>query len=338
MVAVFVIAIVVLIGTWFGVRWMRAWAARHQILDYPNARSSHSVPTPRGGGLAIVVATLLGVLVSLLVHLQISFRSAFGFILGGSLIAGVSWLDDLKSLPSYLRFAVHSLVAGIMIFLIGPVQSVYFPLFGAVDLAGFQKVITFFWIVGLINVYNFMDGIDGIAATQAIIAGLGWMFVGEVHNLELVLWIAVLLLSSSIGFLWYNWTPARIFMGDVGSAFLGYSFATLLLFSDGSCSKISTAGVLFVWPFLFDAVFTISRRALNGENVFTAHRSHLYQRLVIVGYNHALVTILYSMLGVVSTVSALLWLESDLSDEWVVAITVSLSLSMLLYVKLKERH
>jgi UDP-N-acetylmuramyl pentapeptide phosphotransferase/UDP-N-acetylglucosamine-1-phosphate transferase len=173
-----------------------------------------------------------------------------------------------------------------------------------------------------------MDGIDGIAGLQALIAGLGWFSFSLAYDFlqsgaDILGLFGLLIAASSLGFLLHNRPPARIFMGDVGSAFLGYSFAIaplLLIDPDviGHPEKPENVGfvllfwpaVLLVWPFLFDTVFTFMRRALKRENVFKAHRSHLFQRLVIAGCSHLFVTLLYAVLALEGAFFALLWAEA----------------------------
>jgi UDP-N-acetylmuramyl pentapeptide phosphotransferase/UDP-N-acetylglucosamine-1-phosphate transferase len=167
------------------------------------------------------------------------------------------------------------------------------------------------WIVWLTNAYNFMDGIDGIAATQTITAGIAWFLLGYKFDIPVASFFGLILAVTNAGFLLHNWSPAKIFMGDVGSAFLGFTFAFLPL----SACKESTQnskyfcliGLLFVFPFIFDTIFTISRRLMNGEKVWRAHRSHLYQRLVIRGYSHQFVTILYGIISLIIVIGTLIF-------------------------------
>ena len=142
-----------------------------------------------------------------------------------------------------------------------------------------------------------MDGIDGIAAGQAITAGLGWAIVGWLADDLRPMLLGGLLTATSAGFLVHNWSPASIFMGDIGSAFLGYCFATLGLLGGGGGSG-ALIGILLVWPFVFDTAFTFCVRLRRRENIFKAHRSHLYQRLVLTGLSHRAVTLLYVALAV----------------------------------------
>jgi UDP-N-acetylmuramyl pentapeptide phosphotransferase/UDP-N-acetylglucosamine-1-phosphate transferase len=153
------------------------------------------------------------------------------------------------------------------------------------------------WIVGLCNAYNFMDGIDGIAAAQAIVAGAGWAWLGWRGGDAMTALAGALIAGASLGFLFFNWPPAKVFMGDAGAAFLGFTFAALTVLALTQSLERAAAGALFVWPFLFDTTFTLVRRLVRGENVLRAHRSHLYQRLVARGWSHARVTMLYAALA-----------------------------------------
>jgi UDP-N-acetylmuramyl pentapeptide phosphotransferase/UDP-N-acetylglucosamine-1-phosphate transferase len=138
-----------------------------------------------------------------------------------------------------------------------------------------------------------------------------------------------MLAVSSLGFLGYNWPPARIFMGDVGSAFLGYSFAAVTLLGAQVHPRLALVGLLLLWPFVFDTLFTMVRRWRRGENIFQAHRSHLYQRLVIVGYSHRMVTLLYASLSLAGGVAAMLWFYAPLVGRWFIIIGMPLLLMLL---------
>lgn len=296
------IALIAFTASYLLVSGIRRWALRSNLLDIPNPRSSHTRPVPRGGGLAIVVISLIGLITIWILRPAWPWSALFVYVSGAALIAVVSLLDDLGSLPNWVRFAAHSLGAALVILGFGYWGSMDLPLLGAVPLGWLGLIITFLWIVGLTNAYNFMDGIDGIAGGQAIVAGLGWTILGWSDNQPLVAALGLLLAASSLGFLGHNWSPARIFMGDVGSAFLGYTFAVLPIVMAQYDPRFALAGVLLVWPFVFDTVFTFLRRLYNRENVFTAHRSHLYQRLVATGFSHKIVASLYIGLAIIGLV------------------------------------
>ncbi|HEX9961400.1 MAG TPA: glycosyltransferase family 4 protein, partial [Pyrinomonadaceae bacterium] len=306
---IFIVSAFVL--TYFGVGAFRRWTLRREILDFPNERSSHTVPTPRGGGLVIVLICLLFYTIY---AVFIAREFSYGYFAGAVLIAVVSWFDDLKSVSSALRFLVHAVGAALAIYSLGYWQKIYIPFAGEVDAGTIGALVTFFWIIWLTNAYNFMDGIDGIAGTQAFTAGIGWLLIGLFFQLEITGFLGGVLAVSNLGFLMHNWQPARIFMGDVGSAFLGYTFAVIPLIASNELrdnqSRLTMAAVLLVWMFVFDTLYTFFGRLLRGEKFWRAHRSHLYQRLVISGYSHRFVTILYGFLSFVILASVLYWLGS----------------------------
>ncbi len=303
-IVVLAIAVVVAYG---GVAYMRRWAAQ-RMLDIPNERSSHTQPTPRGGGLLIVLVTLVGLwLATPLLGIGGLTPALAAFSLGAALIAWVSWRDDLRPVSNRVRFGAHAAGALMVLLFVGYWRSVELPLLPLLPIGWLGIPLTFLWLAGLTNAYNFMDGIDGLAGGQAVVAGLGWLALGQLVELPLVSLLGVLVAGSSLGFLGHNWPPARIFMGDVGSAFLGFTLATLAVLGGLADARLPVAGVLLLWPFVFDTTFTLLRRWRRGENIFAAHRSHLYQRLVIAGWRHRTVTLLYLGLALLGVGLALAW-------------------------------
>jgi UDP-GlcNAc:undecaprenyl-phosphate GlcNAc-1-phosphate transferase len=303
---------------YLGVVGLLRWADQ-RMLDIPNERSSHTKPTPRGGGLVIVVCTLLGLWLSYgFFAARIPVQAMAGYSLGAALIALVSWLDDLGSLSNRVRFATHAAGALLILLAVSFWPAVDLPFVGSVHWGWLGVPLVFFWMVGLTNAYNFMDGIDGLAGSQAVIAGVGWAGLGWLGGEPLVSLLGLLVAGSSLGFLLHNWSPARIFMGDVGSAFLGFTFAALSVLAAQQNPRLVVAGILLLWPFLFDTTFTFLRRLRRRENVFAAHRSHLYQRLVIAGYSHRAVTLLYSGLALVGVVLVLAWVLALPGADWLV--------------------
>lgn len=330
-------SVVALLGlalvSWLLVYGTRLWTQRLQILDIPNERSSHSRPVPRGGGGAIVFVTLaVGVWYA---SLHAFVWSVWAYLIGGLLIAIISWLDDLRSIASPVRLACHILAALLIL------ASLDLTLEWPQPIVPWQLVAptALIWIVGLTNIYNFMDGIDGLAGSQAVVAGLWWAIISTLLGVPFVTMVALALTAGSIGFLLHNWSPARIFMGDVGSAFLGYSFAVFPLFhlQSGKSWSVLIGGVLSVWPFLFDGCLTIIRRALGGENIFQAHRSHLYQRLVIQGWSHRTVTTLYLVYALISAACA--FAIVDYGWHWTIAgIPVGFGVGLFFWVRHRERQ
>jgi Fuc2NAc and GlcNAc transferase len=298
----------------------RRWALKKRLLDYPNERSSHLRPTPRGGGIGIVlVIWVMGVgwLIGSVSRHSLSFFDPFraGLILaGGLLIAVVSGLDDARrGLSPGFRLTVHAAAAGLVLLGAGVWSRISLPFIGSVGFGGLGSGAELVWIVGLVNAYNFMDGIDGIAGLQALSAAAGWFAVGMLSGHSGLATAAVVVGASAIGFLFHNWPPAKIFMGDVGSASLGYVFSVLPILAGRSLPEPASerapiAGFLMVGPFVVDATFTFFRRLARRERLSAAHRSHLYQRLVITGLRHRTVAVLYFVLGVVGSLTGLAFL------------------------------
>ena len=313
MVKVFLFPTIFLLA-YYGVEWFRRWSLRRKLFDVPNQRSSHTTPTPLGGGLVIVLISLTAYT---LYALLIAGNFAWAYVLGAVLIAAVSWLDDLYTVSVVWRFLVHAFAAFLLINYVGYFDESYIPFFPATrigEIAGLT--ITFLWIVWLTNAYNFMDGIDGIAGMQAVTAGLGWLLVGSLLGADSIGFYGGVLATSSLGFLVQNWQPARIFMGDVGSAFLGFSFAVLPLLAgreiaaSGNRRFLPFAAIALVWLFVFDTVYTFFRRAANGEKVWKAHRGHLYQKFVAAGFSHRLTAGLYGLISVLTAAATILWIGS----------------------------
>jgi glycosyltransferase WbpL len=288
---------------------VRLYSVRHAIIDVPNERSSHAVPTPRGGGLAIVAVVVAGACAYALLTKQGAGWFAAGYLPGALLVAAASWVEDMRPIPMRWRFLIHAVAATLAIVAIGDFRLMAIPGIGQFDVGWLGVVLALLWIAGLTNAYNFMDGIDGIAGSQALIAGVLWTFVAWHGGHGLLGILALLLAASNLGFLVHNWPPARIFMGDVGSAFTGYTLAVITLVATQEDARLGALGLLVVAPFVFDALFTIIRRWYRGENYLTPHRAHLYQRLTIAGLSHRTVTVLYGALALTCAGFGLLWLR-----------------------------
>ena len=291
-----------------GVELFRRWSVRRKLLDIPNERSSHTAPTPRGGGLVIVFVCLIFYSIYCL---SVTHSFLYGYVAGAILIALVSWLDDLYDVSFIWRIVVHS-TAGVMVLLSsGGFAEVPFPNGMATTLYGTKFLLTWLWIVWLTNAYNFMDGIDGIAGMQAVTAGIGWLIVGAMLGFNDIGFYGGIIAFSGLGFLIHNRQPAKIFMGDVGSAFLGYTFAVMPFLTEFknnvNYQYLLPVAVVLVLLFVSDTVLTLIRRLVRGEKFWQAHRSHLYQQMVISGYSHNAVTALYS-LGSVLIIAVLIFL------------------------------
>ena len=270
----------------FGLTYLvRQFALHKNIIDTPNERSSHSVPTPRGGGLAIVIAfyaALLALYFSGQLH-----SSVFIGLLGLSSIAVIGFIDDHDHIPARYRLVVHFAAAAWSCYWLGVIPL---SLGDSALLTYLAWGTSLFYLVWLLNLYNFMDGIDGIATTEAItvLAGAALlMFLNQ--RIDGILVVMLILIAALLGFLLWNWPPAKIFMGDVGSAFLGILIASLSLVTANNGSLDFSIWLILLAVFITDATYTLLVRLFRGEKVYQAHRSHAYQYLSR-QYGHKLVT------------------------------------------------
>jgi UDP-GlcNAc:undecaprenyl-phosphate GlcNAc-1-phosphate transferase len=259
------------------VRAMIAWP----ILDHPNARSAHSSPTPRGGGVGVVLAFTLGmaVLFAVAENARLAERQFLGVILAAVAIAAVGLADDLVDLPARLRLAAQVAAALVAIGSGLAVHAIALPWFGSVELGVWGLPLTLFWIVGCTNAVNFMDGLDGLVGGTLLIACAALAIIANTAGGWFVYAAALFLAAGFAGFLPYNLHRARIFLGDVGSQFTGFVLAVLAVAAARfDANQVSFLIVpLLLFGLLFDAGFTLVRRALAGERLGEAHRSHLYQ-------------------------------------------------------------
>jgi Fuc2NAc and GlcNAc transferase len=293
---VIVLPALVAAGAFAGV-WLVRRCARHRLLDMPNERSSHSQPIPRGGGLALTLAHLLGVLGASLLALS-PYELAVALIGGGFLVAAIGFLDDFGHVQASRRLICHLLAFAWAVWWLGGFPPVDFG-WGATNLGPLGTVLMVVYLVWFLNLFNFMDGIDGIAGAQALSMSV---------TASLLLWVGadganaalplLLLAAATAGFLVWNWPPAKIFMGDVGSGYLGFALGTLALWT-------VVEGWLTVWvwlilggAFLADATVTLLVRARMGVTLAAAHRSHAYQRLSRYWRSHRSVTLAFVAVNV----------------------------------------
>ena len=270
------------IAAWAGTGALIPLLRRAAMLDQPNARSSHSVPTPRGGGIAVIGAILAAWLA--LIALGWAGPHLLPVVLGAAILAAVSWIDDRRSLSPLVRLAAQFVAVGFGLVVIapGPVFQGWLP--PLLDQAG--AALLWIWFV---NLFNFMDGIDGLAGSEAAAIGLGLVLGASVGagSDPAVAAPAGAIAAAAIGFLVWNWAPARIFLGDVGSVPLGYLLGLLLLQS-AAHGHWRLALILPLY-FLADATLTLLRRIARRERIWRPHREHFYQQAVRRGLGHAAV-------------------------------------------------
>lgn len=253
---------------------------RRAIFDYPNERSSHHLPIPRGGGLG-VVPIVLGAWLALAIFGQAP-PGTVAVLLGASVLAGISWLDDLRQCSQLVRLAVQAIAVTLGLAVLAPDQLVFQ---GWLPLAVDRAVTALAWL-WFINLFNFMDGIDGITGSELVCLGAGLALVALLAGAGVALaGPAVVLAGAGLGFLAWNWHPARIFLGDVGSVPLGYLAGWLLL--SAAARGLWLPALILPLYYLADASLTLAIRLRRGERVWEAHREHFYQRAVRRGFSHA---------------------------------------------------
>lgn len=258
---------------------MRRYALLRQLIDRPNERSSHSVPTPRGGGVAIVAAFLAGLLMT---GEGASFSVAVALFGAGIGVAVIGLVDDHGHIAARWRLLAHFSCAAWILYWIGVPRL---ELMGSsVELGLFGAVLAALYLVWMLNLYNFMDGIDGIAGVEALIVGAGGTAVywgaglsGEAMPLAGDVGLPALLAAATLGFLVWNFPRAKIFMGDAGSGFLGLMLGALSLQAAVARPVLLWCWLVLLGVFIVDATVTLIRRLLRGERVYEAHCSHAYQ-------------------------------------------------------------
>lgn len=269
------IAAIVFIAAFILTWVLRRYALASSLMDIPNERSSHSVPTPRGGGVAIVLS-FLAVLPLLGVLQWLPWSFVIGIVGAGAGVAVLGFLDDHGHIAARWRLLGHFSSAAWALYWLGGLPPLL--VFGyTFDLGLIGHVLAAVYIVWLLNLYNFMDGIDGIASVEAICVCLGGAVLYLLLGADNLAQVPILLAAAVAGFLCWNFPPARIFMGDAGSGFLGLILAVLSLQAAWFTAELLWSWVILLGVFVVDATFTLLRRLLRGDKVYEAHRSHAYQ-------------------------------------------------------------
>ena len=261
---------------------MKNYAIKKSLVDIPNARSSHTVATPHGGGVAIAITWFIGL--TYLYYIDDINVSLYFALMVGIVISIVSYIDDLIELSPRIRLVSQALVALLGLYFLGGFKELNIFFFH-IENQIFINIFAFFMIIWFINLYNFLDGIDGYAGSEAIFLSFAGFILFR-DDLFLVLSVAVL------GFLFWNWHKAKIFMGDVGSTLLGYNIAIFTIYYSNQESTNFWIWIILFGVFWFDATLTLLRRYFNKESLSQAHKKHAYQRLVQSGWSHNKVVLL----------------------------------------------
>ena len=259
-------------------------AEKKSLLDIPNERSSHQNPTVRGGGIAIAITWFNGI--SYLFYFEKIDANLYYALISGILISIIGFIDDVYNVKFYFRLTIQSVAAIIALYFLAGLSKIDFG-FYIIENKFLLTVLAFVGTIWFINLYNFIDGIDGYAASEAIFVSLAlWFFTDN---------IILLLLSVSVfGFLPWNWQKAKIFMGDTGSTLLGFTLAVLAIYFQNKNEFSILNSLVLTSLFWFDATYTLIKRLLNKEQITEAHKKHIYQRIVLCGFSHQK-TVLYSI-------------------------------------------
>lgn len=301
---------------------------RHAILDHPNERSSHQTATPRGGGMAVIAGVLIAWAVTGYALGDGAFR-VWAYPAAALVLAGVSWIDDVKTLGPLVRLIAQvATVTGILFF--GPDHGLFFQGVLPVWLDGLVAGVLWVWFI---NLFNFMDGIDGITGVETASIGVGLavivVLVGQPEN-QPVAYYGIAAAGAALGFLKLNWHPAKIFMGDVGSVPLGFLLGGLLLML--AASGQWAAALIVPSYYLTDATVTLLRRAARGEKIWRPHRQHFYQAAVQRGMDHSAVS-----LRVLAVNGALVLLAAlALSGQVAVALAAAVMVNVVFLYRLSQ--
>lgn len=316
-ILVFLLFLVVLSGV------LTCFMIRLRIIDRPNHRSSHVQPVPRSGGAAIVLTTYLGVgLIAWLREVPPALIDQLaGIGIAAAILAFAGLLDDLGRLNSFKsKLAMQALGCAVLFPFGVVIQSLPLPILGETPIGWLAYPVTFVWVLALTNIFNFMDGLDGLASgTALIVAAVMVMLAGGGASGYLGM-IGCVLFTSTLGFFVFNFPRAKIFLGDVGSQFLGFIFAGVaVLAANDSLASIPLLVIpLLFFHFIFDTVFTFCRRLFARENVTHPHKSHLYQLMNQSGLSHPQVSFFHFVVTAVQGGGAYMMLQLPAAHHWLV--------------------
>ncbi len=260
-------------------------AIKNSLVAEITERSSHTVPTPHGGGVAIAITWFIGLTYLFFTHAIDT--SLYYALMVGIIISAISYVDDLYELSAKLRLFTQALVAVLGLYFLGGFNELYLFFF-SIENPIITNVFSFILIIWFINLYNFLDGIDGYAGSEAIFLSIaGYVLFMDSHFIVLAV--------SVLGFLVWNWHKAKIFMGDVGSTLLGYTVAIFTIYYSNQDATNFWIWIILFGLFWFDATVTLIKRYRNGEKLSEAHKKHAYQKLTQNGWKHDKV-VLFSIL------------------------------------------
>jgi|ERR1035437_1476481 Fuc2NAc and GlcNAc transferase len=305
---------------------IRKWAIQKSILDFPNERSSHTLPTPRGGGIAIVIVWFGGLTFFFLTK-KVDEKLFFALISGFPL-AITGFFDDMVGLKPSIRFIIQLTCAILALYFLGELHSIQFftKSFSIPILSYLLALVAIVWSI---NLFNFLDGIDGYITSEVAFVGLAiFLLTGDQ--------IGLLLTFTLLGFLFWNWQKAKIFMGDVGSTLLGFTIAVLAISHHNNNTSSIPVWLILTSVFWFDATVTLLRRIRNKEQLSRAHRKHAYQRIVQAGFSHQKTVLCALSLNIIGFIFAFLAIQYKTFDWLFLFFDLALLLIVLKYIDRKK--
>lgn len=306
---------------------IRYFAIKSKIIDIPNERSSHITPIPRGGGLSIVLTWYLAITYLFFNH-EIE-NSLYFALLSGIFLVIVSFIDDIFNISPKIRLLFQFLSAGLALYFLGGFQQITMP-FSNIAFSLFFVFFVWFSIVWFVNLFNFLDGIDGYAATQAIFLSLSLAFFS-------IDFTPLILAVSTMGFLIWNWQKAKIFMGDVGSTSLGFTLAVLAIHYGKNLEMNILIPIILSSVFWFDATITLIRRKINKENITQAHRKHAFQRITQAGWSHQKTVIYAQFINLLFFILTLIFNYYKISLLFLLIFAVLIILFIYLQIEKKQK-
>ncbi|WP_439647391.1 MraY family glycosyltransferase [Aquibacillus saliphilus] len=272
-----------LISTLLLVYPIKKLAMKFKVMDIPDYRKIHITPTPRLGGLAIFLGTCIG-----LVYLQPTHEHFPEIIIGALIIVATGILDDKFQIRPIIKLSGQLLAAGVLVYSGLIIERITLPFIGLIELQNFSIIITVLWVVGIANAINLIDGLDGLASGVSTIALTSILIMAVADHSLIVVYFCIVLIGSNLGFLFHNFHPAKIYMGDTGSMFLGYSIAVISmlgLFKNVTLFSFVIPVIVLAVP-IFDTLFSILRRMVNKEGIMMPDKKHIHYQLLAVGFSH----------------------------------------------------
>ncbi|WP_368653317.1 glycosyltransferase family 4 protein [Ornithinibacillus sp. 4-3] len=305
---------------------VRALAMKFEVLDHPNRRKIHENPTPRLGGVAIFIGSYLGIL-----YLQPQHEHLWEIFFGSLIIVIIGALDDRFELRPYVKLGGHIAAAALVISSGLVIEKITLPFFGVVELGFISVLVTFIWIIGITNAINLIDGLDGLATGVTTIAFTSMLIMAMIDVRVVAAYFCIVLIGSNLGFLYHNFYPAKIYMGDSGSNFLGYMIAVvsiLGLFKNIALLSFIIPVILLAVP-IFDTFFAIVRRIKNKESIMVADNYHVHYQLLRAGYTHRGAVVIIYVFSAVFGVLAVLFAKASITFALLITALVLVVLHLL---------